>query len=224
MHIKNPVVDQFFEKLQHWQEELKALRILLLNTQLKEELKWKQPCYTFQNKNVLLLGNFKTFCCISFFKGVVLKDIHNILVAPGDNSRTTRIIKFENLSQILVLESILKEYVLEAIEIEKSGIKIEKYEKTSLNLSEELKTKFSENQAFKEAFNALTPGRQRGYNIYFSAPKQSKSRISRIEKYVDRILTGKGINDCVCGHSKRMPNCDGSHKYVEQIRTTFRSD
>jgi uncharacterized protein YdeI (YjbR/CyaY-like superfamily) len=143
----------------------------------------------------------------------LLKDEENLLVAPGDNSQSVRMIKFDDLNQINRLESVIRAYIREAIEIEKAGIKIKPNEKTNLVFPEELKTKLVENSEFRAAFNALTPGRQRSYNIYFSSAKQSKSRASRIDKYVDRILQGKGINDCICGHSKRLPVCDGSHKY-----------
>jgi len=210
----NPKVDQYISKAQKWQEELKQLRKLLLDCALTEELKWGVPCYTFQNKNLILIGGFKAYCALSFFKGVLLKDTNKILKKPGDNSQSVRLIRFTNVQEILNMATKLKAYIQEAIEIENAGLKVNFKEKTPLVFPEELLQLFKENPALKVAFEALTPGRQRGYNLYFSAPKQSKTRISRIEKYTSKILSGKGFHDCTCGLSKKMPSCDGSHKFL----------
>ncbi|WP_418263538.1 DUF1801 domain-containing protein [Flavobacterium faecale] len=212
--IMNPKVDEFLCNAKHWQNEMIQLRNILLACQLTEELKWKQPCYAYQNTNVILIGNFKDYCSLSFFKGVLLKDTDNLLEAPGENSQSVRMIKFRSLDEVVQKEAILKTYIYQAIEVEKAGLKVELKENNALEFSEELLRKFEENPNFKKAFESLTPGRQRGYNLFFNAAKQSKTRISRIEKYFHQILDGKGINDCTCGLSKKYPICDGSHKDI----------
>ena len=214
MNNKNPKVDQFLIAAQRWQTEIEYLRTILLDCQLTEELKWGQPCYTFQKKNVALIYGFKAYFGLGFIKGSLMNDVHGILVKQGENSQAVRLIKFTNKQEIEEKEEIIKAYIKQAIEIEKSGLKVDFNEKKALVFPEELQMRLDEDPEFKTAFEALTPGRQRGYNLYFSAPKSSKSRNSRIEKYVERILNGNGIHDCVCGHSKRMPTCDGSHKYI----------
>lgn len=211
MHSK---VDEFLEKSAKWQEELKILRNIILSCGLTEELKWGQPCYTYNNTNVIILGGFKDYCFISFLKGVLLHDSENILKKPGENTQSGRIVSFTDVQQIIDLVQTLKDYIYEAIEIEKAGLKVESNNKVELVLPSELLLKFESDPAFKAAFEALTPGRQRAYNIYFSGAKQSKSRESRIENYFQRIINGKGLNDCTCGLSKKLPNCDGSHKYI----------
>jgi uncharacterized protein YdeI (YjbR/CyaY-like superfamily) len=210
----NPKVDDFLEKSTKWQEELKRLRNIILECGLTEELKWGHPCYTFNNTNVIMLGGFKNHCFISFLKGSLLYDAENLLKKPGENTQSGRIISFTEGQKITDLTQILKAYIYEAIEVEKAGLKVESDNKTELVFPDELRQKFESDSAFESAFKALTLGRQRAYNIYFSGAKQSKSRASRIENYTQRILNGKGFNDCTCGLSKRMPNCDGSHKYL----------
>lgn len=211
----NPKVDLYLDNVKNWQEEIKKLRAILLSCQLTEALKWRVPCYTFQNKNIAIIGNFKDFCSISFFKGVLLKDTKGVLVAPGENSQSSRLIKFTNVKEILELENTIKAYIYEAIEIEKAGLKVE-FKKELEPIPEEFQNKLKELPALKKAFNALTPGKKRGYILYFSGAKQSKSRSARVEKYIPRILDGYGIHDCVCGHSKKPPKCDGSHKYINK--------
>mgnify|MGYP003665356408 CR=1 FL=1 len=210
----NPKVDEFLEKANNWREEMTALREIVLECGLTEELKWRQPCYNFNGSNILIISAFKDHCVLSFLKGVLLKDTEGLLVSPGENSQSVMFAKFTSLKQIKDAASTLKAYIFEAIEVERAGIKIEKTKSTSLEFPEELLNKFKENKDFKKAFESLTTGRQRGYNMFFTAAKQSKTREDRIEKYRERIMNGKGINDCVCGHSKKMPNCDGSHKYL----------
>ncbi|MEQ6119658.1 DUF1801 domain-containing protein [Reichenbachiella sp. MALMAid0571] len=210
----NPKVDEYLSKAKKWQEEMEALRTILLDCMLTEELKWRVPCYMYKASNIVLIGAFKEYCTLGFFKGVLLNDVDGILVAPGENSQTVRMIKFTNVRQIVEMESILKAYIYEAIEVEKAGLKVDFKESTNLIFPKELLDKLEENPVFKTAFEALTPGRQRAYNLYFSAAKQPETRVSRIEKYTQRILNGKGINDCVCGLSKKQPNCDGSHKHL----------
>lgn len=213
--MKNPAVDEFLENAKKWQQELTLLRSIILDCVLTEELKWKQPCYTFQNKNVLIIGGFKENCFISFFKGALLQDQEKLLVSPGENSQSARMIKFTNTDQISELTPILKAYIFEAIEAEKSGLKVELKKDVELLLIEELEEILKNDSKLNEAFKALTPGRQRAYNIFFSGAKQASTRISRIENYKQRILSGKGFNDCTCGLSKRMPTCDGSHKNLK---------
>ncbi len=212
--MTNPKVDAYLSKVKAWQEELAKLRTILLDCGLTEELKWRVPCYTFQESNVALLGGFKQYCALSFFKGVLLQDAEDILVAPGENSQSVRLFRFTSVKEIVELEPSLKAYIYEAVEIEKTGLKVDLKESADLVFPEELFTKLKESPDLKTAFDALTPGRQRAYNLYFSAAKQSKTRESRIEKYRQQILDGKGINDCTCGLSRKLPYCDGSHKYI----------
>ncbi|SHN09738.1 DUF1801 domain-containing protein [Flavobacterium xinjiangense] len=209
----NPKVDDFINNATKWQPEIKQLRQLLLDCGLTEEFKWRMPCYCFQGNNVVLIGNFKEYCTLSFFKGILLQDSNSLLSKPGENSQSMRFFKFTNLEEIIEQQSIIKAYIYEAIEIEKAGLKVIFKSNTELELVEELQIALDKNPQLKTAFEALTPGRQRAYNLHFSEAKQSKTRETRIEKYTQRILNGKGINDCICGLSKKMPNCDGSHKY-----------
>jgi len=208
----NDQVDEYLGRVKNWQQELTILRSILLETTLTETIKWGVPCYTFQDTNIVLLGSFKEFCSISFFKGILLSDPHGILTSPGENSQSVKMVKFTSLQDIVKLKPILKEYIYEAIEVENLGLKVETKKLSDLVFAEELIQVLSDDAAFKTAFEALTPGRQRAYNLFFTAAKQPATRFSRIEKYRQQILDGKGINDCTCGLSKRMPNCDGSHK------------
>lgn len=210
----NPKVDDFISNSTKWQPEIKQLRKLLLDCGLTEEFKWRMPCYCFQGNNIVLVGSFKEYCTLSFFKGILLQDSSRLLSKPGENSQSMRFFKFTNVQQIIEQQSIIKAYIYEAIEIEKAGLKVIFKSNKVLELVEELQIILDKNPALKSAFNALTPGRQRAYNLYFSEAKQSKTRETRIEKYIPRILNGKGINDCICGLSKKMPSCDGSHKYI----------
>ena len=212
----NPKVDKFLENISQWQTELKKLRAIVLDCGLIEELKWKQPCYTANGNNVLILANFKDYCSVSFLKGVLLQDSDKLLVAPGENSQSVRLIKFTSVQEITKLEATIKAYIYEAIEIEKAGLKVDLKKNSDLELVEELQNKLKQQPQLKTAFEALTPGRQRGYNLYFSDAKQAKTREKRIEKYTPRILDGKGIHDCVCGLTKKPPSCDGSHKYLSK--------
>jgi len=208
----HPNVDSYFSKLTHWQEVLEKLRNILLDAQLTEELKWRKPCYTFQNSNIVILGGFKEYCALSFFKGSLLKDPSNLLVAPGENSQSVRMIKFTSVAQIDQITPILKKYLNEAIAVEKAGLKVVLKDNTKLRFSEEFQRKLNQYPLLKTAFDGLTPGRQRAYNLHFSAAKQAKTREARIEKYIPKILEGIGINDCTCGLSKKQPYCDGSHR------------
>lgn len=213
--MKNPSIDEFFENTIKWQQELTLLRSIVLDCSLTEELKWKQPCYTFKNKNILMIGGFKENCFISFFKGILLQDQEGLLVSPGENSQSVRMMKFTNSKEISDISSLLKSYIYEAIEVEKAGLRVAIKKAEELILIDELKEALTHDSKLNDAFKALTPGRQRAYNIFFSGAKQASTRISRIDNYKQRILNGKGFNDCTCGLSKRMPTCDGSHKVLK---------
>jgi uncharacterized protein YdeI (YjbR/CyaY-like superfamily) len=190
----NPKVDIFLKKAKKWQEESEKLRMILLGFPLAEELKWGEPCYTFQGKNVVLIGGFKDYCSLLFFKGALLPDPHRILVAPGQ-VQAGRQIRFTSLREIVAMEKVVKTYIHEAIEVEKSGLKVKLKKHSDYAIPEELQKKLDEIPSLKAAFEALTPGRQRGYMFHISQPKQSKTREARVEKCMERILDGKGLND-----------------------------
>lgn len=191
----NPKVDFFFNKTGQWQTEFEKLRTIALKTELTEDLKWGCPCYTYEGKNIFLIHGFKEYCALLFFKGALMKDPENILIRQTENIQATRQIRFTNLQQIIDLENVLSDYIFEAVEIEESGAKVEMKKTHEFNIPEEFAQKLSENPELQKAFEALTPGRQRAYLLYFSSAKQSKTRISRIEKYITEILNGKGLND-----------------------------
>lgn len=191
----NNKVDEYLSKLDKWQKELEKLRMILLDCMLTEELKWGSPCYTYQKSNIAIIGGLKEYCVLSFFKGALLNDANGILTKPGDNTQAARVIPFTNVQEIVEMEPILKACIFEAIEVEKAGLKVNFKDKSELIFPEELQKKLKENPALKTAFDALTPGRRRAYNLYFSAPKQSRTRESRIEKCIPQILKGKGLND-----------------------------
>lgn len=204
----NPQVDQYFTqgcgrcplggtpecKVHNWPQEMEQLRAILHECDLTEELKWSVPCYTFQNNNILILSAFKEYCSLSFFKGALLNDEAGILDKPGPNSQAARLIKFTNVQQVIELEPTIKAYIQQAIDIEKAGLTVE-FKKNPEPMPEELEQKLDEDPVFKAAFEALTPGRQRGYIIYFSGAKQAQTREARIEKYMPKILEGKGFHD-----------------------------
>ena len=191
----NPSVEFYFTKAKTWQKELEQLTSIVLDCGLTEQLKWGCPCYTFEKKNIVLIHVFKEYCAYLFFKGALLNDANRILVQQTKNVQSARQVRFTNVREIVKLERILKAYIYEAIEVEKAGLKVDLKQKTELEFPEEFQKKLKENPRLKTAFNALTPGRQRAYNLYFSAAKQSKTRESRIEKHIQQILKGKGIND-----------------------------
>ena len=191
----NPKVDFYFSKDNKWHKELKKLRTIILDCGLNEELKWGCPCYTFRESNIVLIHVFKEYCAILFFKGALLNDANGILVQQTKNVQAGRQIRFTDVRQIVEIETILKIYIYEAIEVEKAGLKVNFKKTTEYNIPEEFQIKLNKIPSLKTAFYALTPGRQRGYMLYFSAPKQSKTRKSRVEKYMPQILNGKGLND-----------------------------
>ncbi|TPV47113.1 DUF1801 domain-containing protein [Bacillus dicomae] len=212
----NPKVDGFLNSAKKWREEYEKLRSIVLDCELTEDFKWMHPCYTFERKNIVLIHGFKEYCALQFHKGALLQDTHRILVQQTKNTQAARQIRFTNMQEIIEMENILKKYITEAIDVEKRGLKIEKKEHKEIVIPEELQNKFDEMPTFKLAFESLTPGRQRAYILYFSQAKQTKTRVSRIEKYIERILDGKGLNDCTCGLSQKGTNCDGSHKALKQ--------
>jgi uncharacterized protein YdeI (YjbR/CyaY-like superfamily) len=191
----NPKVDGYLRKAKKWQEELEKLRMIILDCQLTEELKWGKPCYTFQKSNIVLIQVFKEYCALLFFKGALLNDANGILVKPGENTQAGRQIRFTNVREIVEMETILTAYIHEAIEVEKAGLKVDFKKTTEFIIPVEFQSRLDEIPALKTAFDALTPGRQRAYILYFSAPKQSKTRESRVEKCMQQILDGKGLND-----------------------------
>ena len=212
----NPNVDAFIHKAKKWQDELEELRKIALSCDLNEDFKWGVPCYTFQKSNVILISGFKEYCVLSFVKGALLKDSKGILIQQTENSQSVRILRFTSVEEIKQKKSLLKSYIFEAIEAEKAGLKVILKSNSELVFPEELVLKFKEDEQFKNAFKALTPGRQRAYNLFFSAPKQASTRETRIKKYQQQILNGKGITDCTCGLTKKPPNCDGSHKFIRK--------
>jgi uncharacterized protein YdeI (YjbR/CyaY-like superfamily) len=195
MNKMNPKVDFFFSKAKMWQEEFKKLRMIILDCELTEELKWGVPCYTFQKSNIVLMHGFKEYCAILFVKGALLKDANGILIQQTENVQAARQIRFINVREIVKMESILKAYIHEAMEVEKAGLKVNYKKATEFIIPDEFINRLEEVPGLQDAFDALTPGRQRAYILYFSAPRQSKTRDSRIEKYIQQILDGKGLND-----------------------------
>lgn len=191
----NPQVDEYLRKAKKWQKESNKLRRIILDCGLIEESKWGKPCYTFHNSNVVIIQGFKEYCALLFCKGVLLKDPNRILIQQTENVQAARQLRFNNVREIAEMEPIVKAYIHEAIEVEKTGLEV-KYKKTSeFTVPEELQNKLDQIPALRKAFKALTPGRQRAYILYFSAPKQSKTRESRIEKCMQQILKGQGLND-----------------------------
>lgn len=191
----NPKVDKYLMRESKWKNEIETLRMIILECGLTEELKWGKPCYTFQNSNVVILQEFKEYCAMMFFKGALLKDPQGILVKPGENSHAARQIRFTHVKQLQELELTIKKYIQEAVEVEKAGLQVEEKKVSEYTMPKELLDKFEEIPKLKEAFESLTPGRQKAYILYFSKAKQSKTRQSRIEKYIPHILNGKGLND-----------------------------
>ena len=209
MNKMNPKVDVYFTagcgrcplvntpecKVHNWDTELETLRKIVLDCGLEEELKWSIPCYTFQKNNIILLSAFNEYCALSFFKGALLNDTNSILIQQTENTQATRQIRFTDVREIIQMESIIKAYIYEAVEVEKAGLKVEFKKTSEFKMPEEFQNKLAEIPALKAAFEALTPGRQRAYILYFSQPKQTKTRESRIERCMRQILIGKGLND-----------------------------
>jgi uncharacterized protein YdeI (YjbR/CyaY-like superfamily) len=195
MNSMNPRVDFFFNKAKQWSEEFEKLRAIILDCGLTEELKWGCPCYTFQKRNIVLIHGFKKYCALLFFKGALLNDAHGILIRQTENVQAARQIRFTSVREIVKLKRVLKTYIYEAIEVEKAGLKVNLKKTTEFKISEEFQNKLDTVTGLKTAFHALTPGRQRAYLLHFSSPKQIKTRESRVEKCIEQILNGKGLDD-----------------------------
>jgi len=195
MNKTNPKVDIFLSKAKQWQEEFKKLRMIILDCGLTEELKWMHPCYTFQESNIVLIHGFKEYCAVLFMKGALLKDAKGILIQQTENVQSARQIRFTNVQQIVKMETVLKAYIKEAIEVEKAGLKVTLKKTSEYPIPKEFQNELDRNPALREAFYALTPGRQRAYIYYFSQPKLSKTREARVEKCIDLILDGMGLDD-----------------------------
>lgn len=195
MNNMNPKVDFFFNKADKWQGEFEKLRAIVLDCGLTEKLKWGQPCYTLEDSNIVLMHGFKEYCALLFMKGALLQDPNSILIQQTENVQAARQIRFTNVQQIIELEPILKSYILAAIDVEKAGLEVELKKTEDFPMPEEFIDTLEQVPGLQDAFEALTPGRQRAYLLHFSAPKQSKTRASRIEKCIQQILDGKGLND-----------------------------
>lgn len=210
----NPKVDAFLLNTKKWREELTILRSIVMDSGLAEELKWGAPCYVHEQANVIIIQGFKDYFALLFFKGALMKDPQDLLRKPGENTQSGRQIRMTSMDEMLGQEEVLRAYIQNAIAVEKAGEKVivKKTEEYAVPL--ELEESFAENSDLQHAFYGLTPGRQRAYLMHFAEAKQSATRKARIEKYAPRILKGKGILDCWCGLSKRMPTCDGSHKQL----------
>ncbi len=195
MHATNPAVDFYFGKDKKWQEETSKLRTIVLGCKLTEELKWGVPCYTLEDNNIVLIHTFKEYCALLFFKGALLKDANDILVQQTKNTQAARQIRFTSVREIDQMKSVVKAYITEAIEVETAGLKVDFKKTEEFATPVEFQEKLDEQPALKAAFDALTPGRQRGYLLYFSAAKQSKTRVARVEKCIPKILDGKGLDD-----------------------------
>jgi len=191
----NPKVDWFFHKDTKWQKEYQKLRTIILDCGLIEELKWGCPCYTFDKRNIVLIHGFKEYCAVLFFKGALLNDVNGILIQQTKNVQSARQIRFTTIREIVKMERILKAYIYEAIEVERAGLKVNYRKTTDFKIPEEFQNKLDKSSALKKAFDGLTPGRKRAYIFHFSQPKQSKTRASRVEKYLKQILNGKGLDD-----------------------------
>lgn len=191
----NPKVDFYFNKAEKWQKELEKLRTIVLDCGLAEQLKWGCPCYTFENKNIILIHSFNDYCAVLFFKGALLNDPNGILIQQTENVQAGRQMRFDNVREIVELEPVLKSYIFEAIEVEKAGLKVPFKKTAEFKIAEEFQVRLDDIPELRTAFYALTPGRQRGYLLYFSSAKQAKTREARIEKYMPQILDGKGLDD-----------------------------
>jgi len=191
----NPKVDEFLRKAKKWQKEFEKLRMIILDCSLTEELKWGKPCYSFQKRNIVLIHGFKEYCALLFFKGALLKDANGILVQQTENVQSARQIRFTNVREVVEREPLLKAYISEATEVEKAGLEVNFKRTSEFKIPAEFRKKLDKIPALKRAFGSLTPGRQRGYLLYFSAAKQSKTREARVEKCMQRILKGKGLNE-----------------------------
>jgi uncharacterized protein YdeI (YjbR/CyaY-like superfamily) len=193
--VTNPKVDWFFDKATKWQREYEKLRMIILQCGLTEELKWGCPCYTFEDKNIILIHGFKEYCAVLFFKGALLGDPEGILIQQTENVQSARQVRFKSVQEIVKMERTLKVYIYEAMEVEKVGLQVKLKKTKDYKIPEEFQSKLDKMPRLKASFDSLTPGRQRAYIFHFSQPKQSKTRVARVEKYIPQILKGKGLDD-----------------------------
>ena len=214
--MKNPKVDEFIQSADKWSAEMAFLRRILLDCLLVETYKWQTPVYMVGSKNSIAISSLKEHCALNFFNGALLQDEEGILIKPGEHTQLGRWMKFSSVEEILAKEDLIKAYVLEAIEVHKMGIKLDK--PSEIPYPEELTAIFDKKPAMKMAFEKLTPGRQRAYLRFFTDGKQSETRNLRIEKNEKYILKGIGLTDCICGLTKRKPSCDGSHRAIENFK------
>ena len=214
--MKDPNVDEFIQSADKWAAEMAFLRRILLDCLMVETFKWKTPVYRMGTKNLIAISSLKDHCALNFFTGALLQDEDELLIKPGEYTQLGRWMKFSSVEEILAKEDLIKAYILEAIEVEKLGLKMEK--PAEIPHPQELTAIFDKKPLLKTAFLKLTPGRQRAYLRFFSDGKQSETRTSRIEKNEKYILKGIGITDCVCGLTKRKPSCDGSHRAIENFK------
>jgi len=214
--MKDPNVDEFMQSAEQWSQEMAYLRRILVDCLLIEAYKWKTPVYMVGSKNILAISSLKEHCALNFFNGALLQDEDGLLIKPGEHTQLGRWMKFNSVEQIQQQEDLIKAYILEAIEVDKLGLKLEK--PAEIPYPEELVTIFAAKPAMKAAFEKLTPGRKRAYLRFFSDGKQSETRTLRIEKNEKYILKGIGITDCICGLTKRKPSCDGSHRVIENFK------
>lgn len=212
----DPKVDDYIDGVKHWNHELSRLREVVLQSELEEGFKWRTPCYMLDGKNVAMIGGFKAHCVIAFFKGVLLKDPLGLLVQQGPNTESSRSFQFTSLEQIDRHASDILDFIRQAIEVEREGVKIEFTPAEQTPVPEEFERRLAENAALKAAFESLTPGRRKAYFLHVAGAKQSATREARIDQAIPRIMSGKGLHDCVCGLSKRMPACDGSHRSLKR--------
>jgi uncharacterized protein YdeI (YjbR/CyaY-like superfamily) len=191
----NPKVDFYFNKAKKWQDEVNKLRTVILECGLVEELKWGCPCYTYNNSNIVLIHDFKDYCALLFFKGALLQDADGILIQQTENVQSARQMRFTNIEELIGRQAVIKTYIFEAVEVEKAGLEVNFKKTEDFKVAAEFQDRLDGSEALTTAFEALTPGRQKAYLLHFSAPKQSKTREARIEKWIPQILVGKGMND-----------------------------
>lgn len=206
------LIKSFLLEAGRWQGELTRLRAIILECGLNETFKWKHPCYIWNNKNIVIIHGFKDYCALSFFKGALLSDDDDLLTQPTKNVQAGRQMRFSGPEQIESRVEIIKQYVREAVELEQTGKQVVLKSTSDFSVPSELKAAFTTDPELETAFEQLTPGRQRGYLLHFAQAKQSATRTQRIASQRQRILAGKGLTDCICGHSKHLPRCDGRHK------------
>lgn len=211
--MTDPNVDEFLQSTRQWRAEITELRRIVRSCGLDETWKWRQPCYMFHGENIIILGSFKDYCVISFLKGSLLSDPEGLLKKAGEHTQHGRVLRFTSVEEILGLEAVIRSFILEAKDHVKSGQKTEQLNNvTTIPFPQELIAILDTDPPFNQAFQALTPGRQRAYLMHFTSTKSSETRITRINRFRPRIMAGKGMNDCICGLTRKKPGCDGSHR------------